>query len=88
MAGGSFNILKNIYMVIIVNVILGKTRYIGRIYSKCDMCNKSTGNHAYKYDLLLKELYPKGYKTRLTLCENCTKRETGKKNWSRVKRKT
>lgn len=51
------------------------------------MCSKYVGNHAYEFELLLKDLYPKGYNTRLIICESCAKRETGKKLWQKINRK-
>ena len=62
-------------------------KYIGVQYKNCDMCIKYVGNHAYEFELLLKDLYPKGYNTRLIICESCAKRETGKKLWQKINRK-
>ena len=45
------------------------------------MCCKTQSTHHYEYELLLKELYPKGYKTTLCICKNCAKREIGSKKW-------
>ena len=56
-------------------------KYLGRIQSKCEMCNKHESAHYYEYELLFKILYPKDYKTKLCICEKCAKRETGKKEY-------
>ena len=50
------------------------------------MCSRYAGNHSYELNLLLKELYPKGCKTKLTICEPCAKRESGSKHWNKIKR--
>ena len=61
-------------------------KYIGTLNQKCDMCSKYTGKHAYQCVLLFCDLYPEDFNTDLIVCENCAKRETGKKKWSEVKR--
>ena len=60
--------------------------YLGALIHPCDMCKSFPNRHAYEYDLLLKNLYPKDYKTRLVICEKCAKREVGNKHWDSVKR--
>ena len=56
-------------------------KYLGRYNHKCDMCNKTNITHNYEYELLLKQLYPEGYNTKLCICQKCAKREIGKKKW-------
>lgn len=61
-------------------------KYIAIPGHKCDMCDKHIPRHSYQYVLLLSELYPEDTKTDLIICEKCAQRETGKKQWSKVKR--
>ena len=60
-------------------------KYIGKLHSQCESCSKST-LHSYEWILLFKSLYPKDSKTKLIICENCAKRESGKKSWANVRR--
>lgn len=62
-------------------------KYLGRLQSNCEMCNKYQNTHHYEHELFLKELYPKDYKTKLCICEKCAKREVGKRQWNKIKRK-
>ena len=61
-------------------------KYIGIPRNECDMCNRHIPKHSYQYVLLFSDLYPEDTKTDLIICEKCAQRETGKKNWSKVKR--
>tara|TARA_E500000305_G_scaffold31974_1_gene24208 strand:+ start:7411 stop:7608 length:198 start_codon:yes stop_codon:yes gene_type:complete len=62
-------------------------KYLGIRRDKCEMCSKYIPTHSYQYVLLFKELYPLDSKIDFIICEKCAQRETGKKNWSKVKRK-
>ena len=63
------------------------TKYLGRLQSKCEMCNKYQSTHYYEHELLFKDLYPKDYKIKYIVCEKCASREVGKRHWSKIKRK-
>ena len=54
-------------------------KYIGKLYRQCESCSKSSP-HNYEWKLLMKDLYPKEFKTELIICESCAKREHGSKN--------
>ena len=61
-------------------------KYIAIPGHKCDMCDKYISKHSYQHVLLFSELYPEDIKTDLIICEKCAQRESGKKNWSKIKR--
>ena len=60
-------------------------KYIGKLHRQCESCSKSSP-HNYEWELLMKELYPKEYRTKLIVCEGCAKRESGKKLWTNIRR--
>mgnify|MGYP003147250238 CR=1 FL=1 len=63
-------------------------KYIGRQYVKCEMCSR-VSNQTYFYNAAsfrkgfpeAKELFPD-----MNICEGCAQRESGKKQWSKIKR--
>ena len=59
-------------------------KYIGKLYRQCESCSKSSP-HNYEWKLLMKDLYPKEFKTELIICESCAKRESSKSEWNEIK---
>lgn len=65
-----------------------QVRYIGKQYVKCEMCSR-IGNQAYIYDTSsLRDGFPeaKELMPSMNVCEGCAQRESGKKQWSKIKR--
>ena len=62
--------------------------YIGKQSIKCEMCSKHSPQ-AYKYDsAVLKRMFKEAaelFEDRM-ICENCARRESGKKRWPIIRR--
>jgi len=62
-------------------------KYTGRIYKQCDMCSKTEYQHIYLDDKeSMKSLFPEVNWKKQEICEQCAQRESGKKNWEKVRR--
>ena len=62
--------------------------YIGKQSIKCEMCSKHS-TQAYMYDsTMLKRMFKEAQNSfkDMMICENCAKREAGKKRWPNVRR--
>ena len=62
--------------------------YIGKQSIKCEMCSKYN-TQAYEYDsTMLRSLFKEAKELfkDIIICENCAKRESGKKRWPNIRR--
>ena len=62
--------------------------YIGKHTIMCEMCSKHS-TQAYMYDsTMLKRMFKEAQNSfkDMMICENCAKREAGKKRWPNVRR--
>tara|TARA_R110000824_G_scaffold313164_1_gene500022 strand:- start:423 stop:1034 length:612 start_codon:yes stop_codon:yes gene_type:complete len=62
-------------------------KYIGKLNEKCDICGKY-GDFIYKDDKsTMKAMFPEVNWEEQLICEGCAKRESGKRDWNKIKRK-
>ena len=63
-------------------------KYKFREYRKCDMCRKTDYHHIYLDDKdTIKRMFPECDWKEQLICEKCAQRESGKREWLKVKRK-
>ena len=63
-------------------------KYVGKRSIKCEMCSKYN-TQAYEYDsAMLRSLFKEAKESfkDMIICENCAKRESGKKRWPNIRR--
>ena len=62
-------------------------KYIGKLNRECEICTNYATHIYLKDKSMLKRLFPEVEWKNMYICENCAKREHGKKGWKEIKKK-